>query len=303
MRSALICCASLLLPGTSLAADALAPPPAFTWLSEARGIARSWSASRDTPTMNLTLFPRAVQTAGGEFALLTWRRPAWTLRPGFAGLIEIESDGETASVNSGPWPSGKGKLLWRGSYAFYAAAALDALGKCICEGCLLEFALQYRHESQHYTGSNAGDAGEDVRDEPYVGDGFIFDAALSERVSDWYFAERAYALWYLPDRSSYSAGAAFDLHARFMLWSLAQPFLSLYGEYRFGTEIGGRDFPDAHRLRGLFGIALPSALGDVMVYGFADTGHRYGIRGLTNESTLGLGVRLALASHPVASKP
>ena len=179
-----------------------------------------------------------------------------------------------------------------------AAQLCEAVGKRMCDACLLEFALQYRHESQHYTGSNAGDAGEDVRNEPYVGDDFIFDGALSERTENWYFAQRASLLWFLPQRSSYSAGAAFDLHARFTRWQLVHPFASLYGEYRFGSELNGRDFPDAHRLRVLFGGALPSALGDIMVYGFADTGHRYGIRGLTNEATLGLGVRLALGSHP-----
>lgn len=230
--------------------------------------------------------------------MLTWRPPSWTLRAGFAGLMEAERDTDVDGWASGPLPSGQGKLLWRGSYGVYGAVALDALGKRLCAGCVLEFALQYRHESEHYTGSNAGDAGEDVRDEPYVGDDLIFDAALSERFGDWYFAERAYVLWYLPNRSSYSAGAAFDLHARFTRWQYLHPFVSLYGEYRFGTELEGRDFPDAHRLRSLFGIALPSVLGDVMFYGFADAGNRYGVRASTNEATLGLGVRLALGSHP-----
>jgi len=298
MRAVLIFGGLLLLPASSFAADGAPSPPAFTWLGDARGIARSWSASRDALTMNLTIFPRAVQTAAGEFAMFTWRRPMWTLRTGFEGLIEVESDAETAGANSGPWPSGKGKMLWRGSYGYYAAAALDTLGKRICEACVLEFALQFRHESEHYAGSNAGDAGEDVRHEPYVGDDLIFDGALSERAVDWYFAQRAYALWYLPGRSSYSAGGAFDLHARYTRWQLVHPFASLYGEYLFGTELQGRDFPDAHRLRGLLGIALPSTLGDIMVYAFADTGNRYGIRALTNEATIGLGVRLALGSHP-----
>ncbi len=298
MRSALLGAFSLLVPATCFGAEATRPRPVFSWLGDARGISRAWSASRDTPTMNLTWTPRLGYVAGGEFALLTWRPPSWTLRTGFAGLIEVERDVDVDGVADGPWPSGDGRLLWRGSYAVYAASAFDTLAKRMCATCLFELALQYRHESQHYTASNAGDPGEDVRDEPYVGDDLIFDGALSERAGDWYFAQRAYALWYLPDRSSYSAGAAFDLYARFTRWQLAQPFLSLYGEYRFGTELHGRDFPDAHRLRALFGIALPSTLGDVMVYGFADTGNRYGIRGLTNEATLGFGVRLALGSQP-----
>jgi len=49
-------------------------------------------------------------------------------------------------------------------------------------------------------------------------------------------------------------------------------------------------------LRGLFGVALPSRLGDIMVYGFGDIGNRKGIVILTRERTMGLGVRLALGA-------
>ncbi|HJX66824.1 MAG TPA: hypothetical protein VJ860_23065 [Polyangia bacterium] len=38
-----------------------------------------------------------------------------------------------------------------------------------------------------------------------------------------------------------------------------------------------------------------------MIYGAGDVGNRYGIRGLTEEATLGLGVRLALASGAKAA--
>lgn len=41
---------------------------------------------------------------------------------------------------------------------------------------------------------------------------------------------------------------------------------------------------------------LPSKLGDVMVYVSADAGNRKGIRGNTEEATIGLGVRLALGA-------
>ena len=45
-------------------------------------------------------------------------------------------------------------------------------------------------------------------------------------------------------------------------------------------------------------MALPSALGDVMLYVSGDVGNRKGIRGLTEEATLGFGVRLALGAAP-----
>ena len=63
-----------------------------------------------------------------------------------------------------------------------------------------------------------------------------------------------------------------------------------------------RAFPalfDAYRVRALIGVALPSELGDILVYGAGDMGHRYGVRGLSEEATLGVGVRLTVGSSPL----
>lgn len=271
-----------------------AAPFRFDWLSAPREISRSWSASRDTPVMDLTILPRPIQRVGGEFALLTlgWQR--WTVRPGIAAFLELEFDGKTDRFHSGPWPgSSTGQILWRGSYEFIMAVTPRDLGTALCGTCQAELTLGYRHESQHYTGSNSGDAGTDVSAQPYVGDGFTLDLALSTRAGDWVFAERVVGTGYLPEVSSYSSGFAADLHARWLLWTRAHPFTSLHAEYRFGDELAGRAFPDAYRVRGLLGGALPSALGDVMVYLSADAGHRYGLRILAEEATLGFGIRLA----------
>jgi hypothetical protein len=131
-----------------------------------------------------------------------------------------------------------------------------------------------------------------------VGDAVIGDVASSQRVGSWYFAERLLGMWYLPERSSYDAGFGADLHARWLVFTRAHPFVSLYGEQRFGGELIGRRYPDAYRLRALVGIALPSWLGDVQAYASGDVGHRYGVRILTEEATVGLGVRLALGTVP-----
>lgn len=293
---------------TSISAVAAPPPLAetkeestfeYSFLGRARAVSLAWSASRDTPAMTLQPFPRAMAMGGGDFALATLRWPALTLRTGFAGFIELESDGETNDVNSGPWPSGAGAILWRGAFAYYAAFEPPSWGRALCDTCTLELALQYRHESQHYTGSNYGDDGRDVSDQPYVGNAVIADEALAARLGEWYFAERALALWYLPSQSSYSVGAGIDLHARYLLLPKLHPFTSLYGEYRVGTELRGRRYPDAYRVRALIGVALPSELGDILVYGAGDMGHRYGVRGLSEEATLGIGVRLTVGSSPL----
>lgn len=285
--------------GPRARADDDSEPPKFEWLSPAREISRSWSASRDAPVLTMTVLPRPVLMGGGELALATQRWPGLTLRSGFGGFVELEFDGETDGFHFGPVPgSSTGQILWRGAYAFYAAVAPTKLGPRICQGCALEATLQYRHESQHYTGSNHGGVGDDVTEQPYVGDDVIVDVAFSQRVGDFYFAERAIGMWFLPERSSYAAGVGADLHARFIAGKWVHPFTSLYGEYLFGDDLSGRVYPDAYRLRGLLGVALPSNLGDVLVFGFGDVGHRYGVRILTEEATMGVGVRLAIGTQP-----
>lgn len=266
-----------------------------TWLGLARRVPRTWSASRDAPAFGLMALPRDIRTAGGELAIATLRGAETSWRFGFAGLLELESDGETTGVGNA-FPRANGSILWRGSYAYYGALSLDALADRLCGECALEVSLQYRHESQHYTGSNEGDGGMDVSDQPFVGDDAIADVAVSAVRGPWLIAARATAFVFLPGRSSYAGGPGLDLHARWRGARRVQPFASAYVERLFGTELGGRRFDDAYLARALAGVALPSSLGDVMVFASADAGNRKGIRGLTEEATLGVGVRLALGA-------
>ncbi|MFN0249355.1 MAG: hypothetical protein ACKV2T_20890 [Kofleriaceae bacterium] len=135
----------------------------------------------------------------------------------------------------------------------------------------------------------------DYTDQPYLGDDVILDAAVATTRGDWYLAARAVAFVYLPGRSSYAGGPGLDLHVR---WRGAHvhPFLSGYAEQLYGTELMSRRFGNAYLVRALAGVALPSKLGDVMVYLSADAGHRKGIVGSTEEATIGLGVRLAFGA-------
>lgn len=275
-------------------APAFAHADEWTWLDYARRVPRAFSASRDTPRLEVAPFPRAVVTAGGELALARWQRRDFGFRAGFAGFIEQDGERETEETNSGPWPAQGGAILWRGSYAFFLAYDAAALGERICSTCALELTLTYRHESEHYTGGNYGDAGRDFSNQPYVGDDFILDVAVEEHLGDFYLQQRVVGMWFLPDRSSYSGGVAVDVHARWTGWSWAHPFASGYAEYLVGDDIVDRVFPDAYRARLLLGVALPSRLGDLMIFGFGDVGHRYGLQALTEEATLGFGVRLAL---------
>jgi hypothetical protein len=265
----------------------------LSWLGPPRQISRASSASRDTPALNLMIAPRDVRTAGGELAIATVRGNARTWRFGFAGLLELESDGETTGLGNA-FPAAQGNLLWRGSYAYYAALSLDAAAARWCDGCAIELAAQYRHESQHYTGSNHGDAGMDVTDQPFVGDDVIVDAAVAVDRPRWRVSARALAFVFVPDRSSYRGGPGLDLHARWKWRPRTHPFVSGYAEQLHGTELRGRRFADAYLVRAMAGVALASSYGDVMLYLAADVGNRKGIRGLTEEATLGFGIRLAL---------
>ncbi|MGE0402696.1 MAG: hypothetical protein AB7T06_38690 [Kofleriaceae bacterium] len=291
---ALLALVALPVPTAHAERDASARVTGTEWLGLPRRISRTWSASRDTPSMNLLVLPRDVRTLGGELALFTWRGSSTSVRTGFAGLLELESDGETTGLGN-LFPKATGGILWRGSYAYYVALSLDDAGERMCEGCAVELGIQYRHESQHYTGSNHGGLGMDVTDEPFIGDDVIVDGAMSIASGDWLVAGRALAFVFLPGRSSYAGGPAIDVHVR---WRGARvhPFISGYAEQLFGTELMGRRFDNAYLVRALAGVALPSKLGDVMIYLSADAGHRKGIRGNTEEATLGLGIRLALTA-------
>jgi hypothetical protein len=265
------------------------------WLGYARRIPTAWSASRDTPRLEMALFPRPVTTAGGELALFSLGRGGWRWRSGFGGFIELDNTAKTASVNSGPLASSRGRILWRGSYSYYTSLELEnAWLKISCSSCSAEVGLTYRHESEHATASNHAGDSVDYSTEPYVGDDVMVDVAFAHRGQSFYVQQRLLGMWFLPRRSSYSLGGAVDLHVRYTGWSRVQPFVSGYAERRLGTTLQGLEFPDAYRVRALLGVALPSSLGDIMVFGFGDVGHRYGVQALTEEATLGCGVRLAL---------
>jgi hypothetical protein len=80
---------------------------------------------------------------------------------------------------------------------------------------------------------------------------------------EWLAIARVMNDFFLPDRSSYRLGPGVDLHVRYVAWSRVHPFVSGCGEYLFGTERAGLGYPDPYLVRGLLGIALPSAVGDL----------------------------------------
>jgi hypothetical protein len=246
-------------------------------LGPARAISHSSSASRDTFVLGIVAAPRPVLSGGGELAVVSLAWDDLTLRLGGHGMLELESEGETRSIL--PFPQGDTRF-WRGVWGYSAALSYrDAF----------EVTLTARHESEHYTGSNSGDAGTDYGDVKLVGDLIMVDAAARRSLGPLELSARLQHKQFLPGRSGYAFGPGADLHVRWRRLPSLHPFGSLFGEYLVGA---GR-YPGAYLVRALAGVIVPSRHGDLYLFLSGDAGHRKGLAVLTEEATLGLGVRFA----------
>src|SRR6185503_14623379 len=110
--------------------------------------------------------PHRILSGGGEFALLSAGWPEHELRLGAQAMLELESEGRTSSYL--PFPQSDIRF-WRGIWGFSAALSFDGAARRLCARCALEVTLTFRHESEHYTGSNRGDGGTDYSDARLVG--------------------------------------------------------------------------------------------------------------------------------------
>jgi hypothetical protein len=265
-----------------------------TGLGFARLIPRSYSASRDAPAFGVAMAPRGIRTAATELAIVSVPIGPVTVRPGFYGLIELEGNADAAFTL---WPSQE-IHFWRGSYAAPLAVSFDEWGPALCTGCALEASLQFRHESEHFTGNNQGGQPADYSDRPIYGDAVGIDFGFATDANPVFLLARPALDFFLPERSSYSLGPSFDVHLRYTVWDTVQPFFSGFAHYRFGTTAQGYEYPDAHLLRALTGVALPSSLGAILLFVSGDVGHRTGLAAYTREASLGAGVRLALGALP-----
>jgi hypothetical protein len=257
----------------------------LSFLGPSREISHSSSASRDTAVPGIVVLPHRVLSAGADFALVSVRGATMTARLGAFGMLELESEGETDRYV--PFPQADIQF-WRGLYGYAAAVAFDDLAERAFAHPYgaLEGTLTFRHESEHYTGSNHGDEGKDVSRVPQVGDFVMLDAAARVPAGAWTFTFRLQHKVFLPDRSSYRQGPGADAIVRWQPISRIHPFASVFGEVLTGDV-------DAYLVRSLAGVVLPSSSGDLYVFLSADVGHRKGLAVLTEERTLGFGLRFA----------
>jgi hypothetical protein len=267
------------------------PGVAVWFLGPAREISHSSSASRDTALLRMLLLPRPVLAGGGDIGVFALRTVGVTWRLGFFGMLELESDQETKAFVRTPQEDIR---YWRGLWGYSLSASLDRLAeRWLGEGSALEAALSFRHESEHYTGSNDGDAGTDYADVPHIGNFCMPDVAVRWRVGPVdLIARYQHKIFVVDPYYSHAPGA--DLVLRWRLWDYIHPFLSIFGEYLFGADhaVVGR-VPDAYLVRGLLGILVPSSWGELQIFLSADLGHRKGLAVFTEEATLGGGLQAA----------
>ena len=261
-----------------------------------REVSHASSASRDTAAIGQVFIPRNIMTAGADFALVKWKTRTTSIRFGVFGMLELYGEDETNQF--APWVGGGG-LMWRGLIGYSTALSFDDLAAgwwgergASGPGGAFETTLSFRHESEHYTGSNEGGEGRaDVAEVPHIGDFLMFDGAvripfgrldLEARLQEKVFLNRE-------DRAPYLHAPGADVVLRWRRWSALHPFSSTFAEYVFA----GHGQPDHYLVRNLTGVIVPGRTGDIYVFGFADVGHRKGLLVFTEERKLGAGVRFA----------
>lgn len=273
---------------------ASAPLPVVGWeadfLGPAREISHSSSASRDTAALGLVAAPHRILTGGGDFSVLQLRDQRLSLRLGVFAMVELESEGKSNGFD-GILP--KADIhFWRGLYGYSVAASLDDFAnRHLGPRGALEVTLNFRHESEHYTGSNEGGEAIDCSDRPHIGNFIMLDMAARLPLGCLDLIGRLQHKFFLPNPGGYSQGPGGDLIVRWRRWDHIHPFSSLFAEYLFGQT----GYPDAYLVRNLTGFVVPSQAGDIYLFMLADVGHRKGLAVFTEERTLGFGVRFAFS--------
>ena len=160
---------------------------AATWETmpgASRAINSGLSASRDATFPSWQYLPRETRTGGADFGFGAIYSKRTTLRLGFHGMLELESDNDHVE----PYPGEDHSVnLWRGVFGFSTMFALDRLGeKTFGQGGNIEFGFSVRHESDH----GYDDLWFHIFGPPDVGfpaDGVIAEGAMNR--AGWVIAE------------------------------------------------------------------------------------------------------------------
>ena len=297
-----------LAPARSVqAAEDDEPGPIAVMPGDARVISHSTSASRDVGALSYQVLPRVALGTGGDFAFLGFRFAGLDLRVGMFGLIEVETrDPEPASFMNVPG----GPYLWRGVLGYSLALSFGELGeRLVGPGGQLELAVSYRHESEHFTGTD-GDNAPLFPEVPSIGDFIMPDLAVRKALGPIDIELRAQIKAFITPEAyrAYAAGPGVDLVLRWRALPLLHPFVSFFYERLFGRYIvrngAHTQVPDNALARGLVGVIIPGEAADLLLYCALSSGNGKGLLAYGEYKDIGWGIRVAfLKRSPIAPEP
>jgi len=274
-----------------------APEPALQVLPGAsREINHAHSASRDTGAMGWALTPYSVLSAGADVAILKWKLEPVSLRFGFFGLLELESD-RPFEKGSKDFIPRENSRFWRAHGGYSIAASFERWARAsLGERAAFEVALSLRHESEHYTGSTHGDEPQ-YGDVPLIGNFLMGDVGARLPLGDFDLELRVQTKVWLGERA-YSVGPGGDVILRWNFSDWMRPFSATFAEYLFGRRMvwdDGRDVqvPDNYLIRNLTGVAFPGPIGEIQIFNALELGHGKGLNVYKEELRWGGGIRLA----------
>ncbi|MCB9369573.1 MAG: hypothetical protein H6507_10730 [Calditrichaeota bacterium] len=271
---------------------------AATWETmpgASRAINSGLSASRDATFPSWQYLPRETRTGGADFGFGAIYSKRTTLRLGFHGMLELESDNDHVE----PYPGEDHSVnLWRGVFGFSTMFALDRLGeKTFGQGGNIEFGFSVRHESDH----GYDDLWFHIFGPPDVGNFVMPEAAVRIPLGKASFDLRAQDKVFFGDSydKSYTHGPGAELIARWRFRKGAYPFMSHYWEYLIGelepySYRLKRKTPDNQYYRSLVGIVLPGKHADLALYSAMMAGNQKGLQEFKQQFTWGWGLRIVL---------
>lgn len=253
-------------------------------------ISHSTSASRDTGLLAYQVLPRVVLTTGGDFAWLGLNIAGMEWRAGLFGMFEVQTvDGQPGNFLSVP----RGPYLWRGLLGYSLAVSFERLAeRWFGDQAKLEAAIAFRHESEHYTGSEPM-----FVEVPNIGDFFMPEVAIQRAFGPLELTGRLQAKLFLPDRA-YRIGPGADLILRWRALDWLHPLLAIFGEYLWARTGAEFDPPvrlaDNYLLRGLAGVVFPGVTADLQLVLALSKGHDKGLLAHHDEFRIGWAIRIAM---------
>ena len=246
--------------------------------------------------MGWALTPYSVLSAGADVAILKWNLEPVSLRFGFFGLLELESDRPYEGGSQDFIPR-ENSRFWRAHGGYSIAASFEHWASAsLGERGAFELCLSLRHESEHFTGSTAGDEPQ-YGDLPLIGNFLMGDVAARLPLGDFDLEVRVQNKLWMGERA-YSVGPGGDVILRWNFSDWMRPFSATFAEYLFGRRTlwhDGRDVqvPDNYLIRNLTGVAFPGAVGEIQVFSAVEIGHGKGLNVYKEELRWGGGIRLA----------